>query len=78
MTLDEFMKGQKFDPATLAKVKQRQLAIARWSADELVWVKYFQAMIPCEKPDLNKYLADPNYVWPRPTKPLPPAPPRPA
>ena len=60
-----------FDPATLAKLKIRQEAYARWTVDEQVWVKYFMAMIPCQKPDLNNYIADPKYRWTPPNKPLP-------
>lgn len=67
-----------FDPVTVEKLRIRQAAIARWSEDEKVWVKYYMAMIPCEKPDLNKYLFDPKYKWTPPNKPLPgPKPPRP-
>lgn len=43
----------------------RQQAIQRWSVDEKLWAN---ALTVCfatyPKPDLNDYIADPNYTWP--------------
>ncbi|CAB5237931.1 hypothetical protein UFOVP142_22 [uncultured Caudovirales phage] len=75
MSVINYLKGlMGFDQATKEKLRIRQEALARWTEDEKLWVKYYMAQIPCTKPDLNKYLADPKYRWTPPSKPLPPGP----
>lgn len=43
----------------------RQQAISRWSVDERLWaVALTQCQMVLPKPDLDDYIASPDYVWP--------------
>lgn len=78
-SLDDFLKGHPTTPdqKTVDAAKARVEAGKKYQQDMKLWLKYMQGGVFCIQPDINDYYKDPNYVWPRPNKPLPKDPTRP-
>lgn len=79
-SLQDFLSGKNpgMSQAEYDKAIARAEAGRKYNADMKVWLQYMKARIFCIQPNINDYYANPNYVWPRPNKPLPgPQPPRP-